>query len=219
VIGGDATLIPFVYYLFHHPKLHFPNSQIEDARKSFYLLAFSQPFSRYADSRLGAFLRNELRPLREDANESFPFERVVAWIGHWERIQGFNTTLLQSNPALALHLIQGRSGAKTHYGNNAPELDHIFPRSILRQKGVDQTKIEHLANLWILAKGKNGNKSNRRPSDYFSDVPARDMKRALIDRKLLDYKQYNRFLASRTALMLKYVSKETGIRESDFDTD
>ena len=63
VIGGSATLIPFVYYLFHQKKHQIPNPEIERARKGFYLLGFTQPFSRYADSRLGAFLKKEMKPL------------------------------------------------------------------------------------------------------------------------------------------------------------
>ena len=61
-LGGDANLIPFVYYFFHCPKRQLPNSEIGNYRKAFFLLCFARPFSRYADSRLGGFIRNELSP-------------------------------------------------------------------------------------------------------------------------------------------------------------
>jgi Protein of unknown function DUF262 len=216
VIGGNATLIPFVYYLFNQEKLHVPNSQIERVRKAFYLLGFTQPFSRYADSRLGAFLRNELKSLREAGKEAFPFESLVSWVRYWERIHGYDAQLLQGNHILALYVVQRHTGAKVHYKNNAPEIDHIFPRSVLREKKVDYSKIEHIANFWILAKGKNANKSNKHPAEYFADVPAREMKRALIDRGMLDYRRYTSFLAERTSAILKSITKEVGLSEADF---
>ena len=61
------------------------------------------------------------------------------------------------------------------YSRNAPEIDHIFPRSILRDRGVDEELINSFANFWILAAGKNRNKSNRHPKEYFDDVGAVDL--------------------------------------------
>jgi hypothetical protein len=77
VLGGSATLIPFVYYLFHAHKHQVPNSQTAKVRKAIYLFGFTMPFSRYADSRLGRFIRNELKPLARDNDDSFPFARAV----------------------------------------------------------------------------------------------------------------------------------------------
>ncbi len=218
VIGGSATLIPVVYYLFHQKKHQVPNSETEQVRKGFYLLGFTQPFSRYADSRLGAFLRKEMKPLLEKGANTFPFDRLVAWVRYWERIQSYGPELLQGNPTLALHVLQKHNGAKVLYHNNSPEVDHIFPRSILREKGIDHAKIEHFANFWILAKGKNLNKSNKHPADYFRDVPEKEMKRALIDPALLDYRRYTSFLTERSAGILKAITNEVGLSEKDFPT-
>jgi hypothetical protein len=115
--------------------------------------------------------------------------------------------------------VQRHTGAKVLYKNNAPEIDHIFPRSVLREKGFDHSKIEHLANFWIVARGKNANKSNKHPADYFADVPAREMKRALIDRDMLDYRRFTSFLAERTAAILKAITKEVGLSGADFIFD
>lgn len=219
VIGGSATLIPLVYYLFHQKKHQIPNSETETVRKAFYFLGFTQPFSRYADSRLGGFLRKEMKPLLEARDVAFPFDRLVVWVRYWERVHSYGPELLQGNPTLALHVLQKHTGAKVQYPNNSPEIDHIFPRSILRQKGIDHAKIEHFANFWILAKSKNANKSNRHPADYFKDVPVRELKRALIDRAKLDYRCYSSFLAERSAGILKAITKEVGLSEADFPTD
>ena len=133
-------------------------------RKALYLFGFAKPFSRYADSRLGAFIRSVLSPLAKKGDETFPLKSAVWWVGYWERIRTYGEELLQANPSLALHLVQGLTGAKVLYIRNAPEIDHIFPRSELRKRGYDEALINHFANFWVLAKGKNQNKSSQDPS-------------------------------------------------------
>lgn len=216
VIGGSLTLVPFVYYLFNTCNHDLRNDQMNKVKKAFYLLAFSRPFSRYADSRLGAFIREELKPLAVRGDETFPLENTIWWIGYWERLKVFNEDFLQANQTLSLHLVQGLTGAKVQYIRNSPEVDHIFPRSVLRKKGYDESLINHYANFWILAKGKNQNKSNHHPRDYFSDVDDRVLQNALIDREQLDYRRYTTFIESRSEAILSKVKKKLNLTERDF---
>jgi hypothetical protein len=134
-LGGYYNLVPFVYYLFHSPEHQVPNSEIEKVWKAVYLFGFTSPFSRYADSRLGAIIREEFKPLVEKNDTRFPLKGYISWIQYWENIEEYGSQLLQNNPSLVLHLIQRRSGAKVHYDKNAPQIDHIFPQSVLRKKG------------------------------------------------------------------------------------
>jgi len=216
VIGGSSTMVPFVYYLFHTKNHEIRNDQIANARKALYLFGFSRPFSRYADSRLGAFIRDELRPLAKKGDETFPLKSAIWWVGYWERIKAFDKELLQANPVLTLHLVQCLTGAKVQDVRNAPEVDHIFPRSELRRKGYDEAIINNFANFWILAKGKNQNKSNRHPKDYFADVDERELQNALIDRELLDYRRYTTFIRARSEHMLEKVKQKLQFSDEDF---
>ena len=125
--------MPFVYYLFRAPKHEVP-TQIDAFRMALYLFAFARPFSRYADSRLWKFIRQEILPLVEKKDHHFPFDRAVAWVKHWESITGFNERLLQANVPLTLHVLQDLSTDKTKYQRNAGQIDHIFPRAELRKK-------------------------------------------------------------------------------------
>jgi len=213
IIGNTNTFIPFVYYLFHVKDHEVRNDQVIDLRKAFYLLGFCKPFSRYGESRVGAFIREELRPLAREGDKTFPYEEVFWWINNWEGMNSFED-LLQSNHILALHLIQGLTGAAVKYEKNKPEIDHIFPRSILRQKNFDRSIINHFANFWILAKSKNQNKSYKHPADYFRDVADSEMKKALIEREYLDYRRYTTFIDYRTQEMVKVV-----IEKLDFSGD
>ncbi|RMG32958.1 MAG: DUF262 domain-containing protein [Methanobacteriota archaeon] len=215
-MGGILNLVPFVYYFFHLPKHELPGNQIDNFRKSFFLFCFARPFSRYADSRLGKFIREELMDRPGNEKNKFPFESAVWWVNYWEHIDSWNEELIQRNPRLALYIIQQDRGAKTHFILNKREMDHIFPRSVLRQKGFDDSKVNHFANFWILSKGKNINKTNKHPKKYFEDIPEKELRLALIDKNMLDYRRYKTFLDKRGKAILEKLSKKVGLSEKDF---
>lgn len=218
LIGGQSTLVPFVYYLFHTNNHEVPNGQMEDFRKAFFLFGFAKPFSRHAEGRLRKFVRRELQPLAERLDDSFPFAAAAWWVKYWEGYNTFGITLLQANPPLALHLVQARNGAKAQYWRNAEEMDHIFPRSELRKRGFDDSEINHFANLWILPKGRNLNKGAKAPAEYFQDVDDEEMKRALIDRDLLDYPMFRSFLKNRGKQILELIKTRLNFTDKDFRT-
>jgi len=208
--GSTLNLVPFVYYLFYVREHRLPHGQIEHFRKAFFLFCFSKIFSRYADSRLRRFIQAALLPLKESSDSSFPLDKAWQWTTYWGEVDSFNATLVQRNPRLALHLIQGDVGGKAKHKLNAREMDHIFPSSVLREKGFDEAQIGHFANFWILEKGWNINKSNKPPKSYFQNVPESELKRALIDRDMLDYCHYETFLEKREKAMLEKLRKKIG---------
>ena len=216
VIGSYNTMVPLVYYLFHTKNHLVRNKHITNVRKAFFVFAFSRPFSRYADSRIGRFIRSELKPLADKDDETFPLEDAVSWVNYWEGVETVED-LLQDNNLLTLHLVQGLTGAKVQYKRNTPEIDHIFPRSVLRKKGYDEARINHFANFWVLAKGKNQNKSNRHPADYFKDVDDKILEQALIDRELLDYRRYTKFIRTRSKMILEKVKKKLQLSDKEFE--
>ena len=218
LIGGQGTLVPFAYYLFHTYNHEVPPSQMANFRKALYLFGFAKPFSRSAESRMRKFILRELRPRAERYDESFPLAASIWWVRYWESYASFDTRLLQANPALAHHLVQGRNGAKAQYWRNFEELDHIFPRSELGKRGYDESGISHFANFWILGKGKNINKSAKPPAEYFKDVDDEELKNALIDRDWLEYALYKRFLKKRSQQILEVVKSRLEFTDEDFRT-
>jgi hypothetical protein len=214
LLGTSSTLVPIVYYLFHRPRFDVPNSQAERLRTAIYLLGLARPFSRYSESRIGNFVRTQLRPLVDQDSNVVPLEAAIQRVRQWERISSVEN-LAQSNVDLTLHLIQGLSGAKVQYKRNAPEVDHIFPRAELRKKDYEEEEINDLANFWILAQGKNRNKSNKHPKRYFDDVGKRQLQKALIDPELLDYRRYRSFLAKRGEALTKRVASILDLSDDD----
>lgn len=217
IIGGYLNLIPFVYYLTNTPDNLVPNSEINKLKKALYVFGFTKPFSRYADSRIGKFIREELKPLSDKNNFTFPLDNSIWWANYWEGYNSFDTKLLQKNRHLTLHLLQGKHGTKVKYERNAPEIDHIFPQSTLKEKEYDWGEINRFGNYWILSKTKNQNKSNKHPKDYFIDVDDSILDKALIDRNMLDYRQYNTFIRTRENKILEKIKNTIGIKGNELD--
>jgi Protein of unknown function DUF262 len=215
LIGGVSTLVPLVYYLFHVKHHEVPNREVDNVRSAILAFAFARTFSRFIDSRSGTFINAELKPLVAAGDTTFPLRAAIRRIERWDHVDSVED-LIGRNPRLALHIVQGLRGGSPQYSRNAPEIDHIFPRSTLRVGGVDEEQINSFANFWILAAGKNRNKSNRHPKEYFADVGALELKRALIDRKQLDFRRFPTFVRQRKAAMIKRISAESGLSSSLF---
>jgi uncharacterized protein with ParB-like and HNH nuclease domain len=83
LIKSYYNLVPFVYYLFNIPDHQVPNSEIMKVRKALYLFGFTSPFSRYAESRLSKFIREDLKPLSDKQDKKFPlykcYEKLNAY--------------------------------------------------------------------------------------------------------------------------------------------
>jgi hypothetical protein len=118
--------------------------------------------------------------------------------------------------ALTLHVLQNLSTDKAHYQRNAGQIGHIFPRAELRKKEFEELEINHFGNFWILAKGKNQNKSDKHPAKFFVDVSDAEMRRAIIDRDMLDYRRFRTFLKDRSEKVVETVRKRLDFSDGDF---
>jgi len=100
---------------------------------------------------------------------------------------------------------------------NSPELDHIFPKSTLKEKEYDWGEINTFGNFWILAKTKNQNKSNKHPKKYFADVDDSILKKSLIDRDMFDFRKYSSFIKWREEEILKKIKRLIGVKRDEID--
>jgi len=217
LLGGISTMVPFVHYLFYAPKHVFPKGSKADARRALFLFAFAKTFTQHSESRTGAFVRDHLPSADDIANgKAFTFTRAadyVYWKGNFE---SSDPRLFANNPDLALALIQRRTGGKIQLATNQPEIDHIFPRSVLIEKGFDLQEINDLGNLWILPRGVNRNKSAKRPVEFFEDIDESALQAALIDRNLLDYRSFRAFVRGRKERITEKLQEITGLTAASF---
>ena len=217
LLNGYNNLIPFIYYRFHVSDGQIPGGEINRLRKAVYLFEFSSLFSRYSDQRLGTFIREVLKPAGGEGNKKFPLEESLWWVWHWERLENYGPELIQRNPLLALYLVRHGSGDRLQYENSVPKTGHVFSRSELRELGYNETDVNHFANLWIFPGYMSTNKSNKSLIEFLDDVKDSELKKAFIDRSLLDYRHYKAFLKEREAKILTQVKKKLKLSDSDFD--
>ena len=107
------------------------------------------------------------------------------------------------------------------YEDKSAELHHIYPRDVLKREGVDDEKINSLANITILENKTNKELSNRLPNDYMKQIkkdyldahcippiPARPRDADLA-------RKYERFLEMRSRRLAKAANELLKALEND----
>jgi hypothetical protein len=214
LIRTTDNLVPFVYYFFRTQRRRMPDAEVKDARKALYLLSFTGVLCRYAHSRLGKLIREALGPRIEEGATAFPLKDIVDLVRFWNYGLEYNEALLQGNPSLALYLARQPDSESARRARRAPQLEPIFPRPYLRGKHA-KSLIDHFANLWEPLGGKQ-NTTGKHPNKYLKDVSPQDLREALIDRELLDYRRYTTFIKRRSDRILRAVKKKVGFTKADF---
>lgn len=106
------------------------------------------------------------------------------------------------------------------YENNLPQIDHIFPQSLLREEKVKNpdtgrmvmkyraSERDQLANCMLLSRDENGagGKSDIPPDIWFADKPPEYLQRHLIptDRSLWHLSKFEEFISARKQLLLSH---------------
>jgi hypothetical protein len=217
LLGGITTLVPFAHYLFHAPKHAFSKEVKSDARRALYLFAFAKTFTQHSESRTGAFIRDYL-PTAAKIQEGAPFslKGAIEYVAWKTGFDAPDELLFGNNVELALSLVQRRTGGRIKLATNQPEIDHIFPRSVLEEKGFESQEVHSLGNLWILPRGVNRNKSAKHPNEFLADIDDRVLRAAMIDRSLLDYRSFRKFARQRREQLSTQLRHITGLDTKDF---
>lgn len=104
------------------------------------------------------------------------------------------------------------------YANNLPQVDHIFPQSLLKKVKIENQRTghkdvaryreadrNHLANCMLLTATENGagGKSDTPPDEWFKDKPREYLERHMIpqDPALWKLERFDDFIAARKALI------------------
>ncbi|MGO8061452.1 DUF262 domain-containing protein [Rhizobium johnstonii] len=217
LLGSISTLVPFVFYLYHCPNKSLPLRAKTDATRAIFLFGFSKLFSQHIESRTAAYIRDILDERTIAAGGKFPINETIQHVAWKTNFVASDRSLFNNNHELALALVQNLPGGPVAYVGNSPEVDHIFPKSTLYERGFDWQKINDLANFWILPRGINRNKTNLPPKEYLKDVDASLLEDALIDRDLLTFGKFERFLKVRSARIVEMLQARTKLTAKLFE--
>lgn len=209
---GYNVLLPVAHFLFLRPTQEIPETERRRFRRYLYTAIFSRYLVVYVEGHIDR-LTKEIQSAHESGRPEFPLEAIEQAIREWTRfshVGEFFDYPHALDPLLNI-LHGGQVDFKTLYPRNAPERDHIFPKSKLEKLGIPSDKINSYANMRLLGKVANVLKSNEDPVTAFATCSA-DVLTAdyLIPKDLLDYKRFDDFLERRKELIKGAVDRFLG---------
>lgn len=206
---GYNVLLPIAQYLFLRPSQEIPENQRRRMRRYLYIVILSRYLVVYVESHLDK-LSNVIRSSFDNGNHKFPLEEIEQEIKEWApftQLSDFFGSHHSLDPILNI-LHGGSVDFKTLNSRNAPQRDHIFPRSKLEKTGVPDDKIHHFANMRLLGAIANILKSDEDPVSALSDLSVETLAQDyLIPKEYLNYEHYEEFLVKRTRLIHEAVQK------------
>lgn len=206
---GYNALIPIGLFLFLRSAQEIPEKDRRALRRFLYTAILSRYPVRYVESRIDA-LAKVVRGAHERAQPRFPVSECIAKMAEAELFTEPEELVGRANTLDPLLNILAGGGVdfSTLLDRNRPERDHIFPKSKLEGLGMPPEKVNHFANMRLLGKLPNIQKSAEDPELVFAGVkPESLMQDYLIPAHLLKYDDFERFLDERTQLIRKRVSQ------------
>ncbi len=209
------ALIPLIYFRYHFPgKWHAVKGREPYLLRTLLTGAFSGLPDQLID--------NIVVRLRED--QDFQVERVFEVIRAGGRSLEITADRLLGSGygSDSIHLLFNLwydFNYAPAYQNNLPQVDHIFPQSLLRKVKVAgaggklntlkyrDADRNQLANCMLLTAAENGagGKSDAPPDEWFDDKPPEYLDLHLIppDRELWKLENFEAFITARKAMILK----------------
>ena len=200
------ALIPMIYSRYHH----------QDSWKSTEWLLrvlLTGAFSGNPDSLIDRCVRGIKE---EDTFDSDSLYTIIRNYGRNIDIQ--DDTILNARYGsgtlyLLFNLWYKQFNFEPSYENNAPQIDHIFPQSKLKEVREEnlmkykQKERDQIGNCMLLTAKENGpgGKSDKSPEEWFSDKDYEYLNMHLIpnDKELWKIENYDRFIEERNKLTLE----------------
>lgn len=210
-------IVPLTFFF---SNVNTPNQEQSRILKQwFWKTAFSKRYSGSTDMKMNddiAFFEKVVNGFYSDIQKySYSIDQSILINQRFTKsspfARAFLLLLAQKNP---LNLVNGNKidlgTALSKY--NSKEYHHIFPRTFLKNKGVEIEKINSLCNFSFLPADANKTISGKSPSDYIFDVTPSSAYSKILNSNLMPLKeeiyqkdQYDTFLEERATLILQYL--------------
>lgn len=221
-LPSHTPLIPLFYYRSHSGK---KLDSIDGVKDYLIKTLLTGAFSGHTDTTInrcidnikradGSFEFNTteiLEVIKEDKNITLSKETLFKW--------SYNLESDKPYIYLLFNLWYMNFDVHPIYSGNSPQIDHIFPRSVLKDvkkinpdTGRKVSKylpydINQLANLMLLSADENGprNKSDKLPEEWFKDQDDKYFMTHLIPRdpELWKLENYEEFIEARKHLLVE----------------
>lgn len=216
-----TILIPLVAFFesSEEDQYSLSDNQVKVLKEWFWKTSFSRRYSSGTKRNLETDI-SAARVLRKDGTstlgsfESIALESVFVdrkFIGGTVDTKTFVLLLANQGPKSLVNGANAQISRVLNAGNRA-EFHHLFPQAFLKAKGVDQVKINCLANFCILSAADNKRVGSKSPSEYKSKLAkeiGEILKSNLIPDSLFE-DDFDKFVKERSVLLAEAANRAMG---------
>ena len=200
-------LIPAIYFRYRHPR-QWGTLVADDFRQYVGRTLLARSFSGNPDSLIDAVNRGI------DERQNFNIREIFQDIRKNGRNVDFpkDTVLRLNYRTPQLHLLFNlwypNANYQPAYSGNLPQVDHIFPQSVMRKNKIRAEKYHRLGNCMLLTAEENGagGKRDKLPDEWFKGDRETDeyLDKHLIpkNRDLWRIEKFDEFLAEREQMIV-----------------
>jgi uncharacterized protein with ParB-like and HNH nuclease domain len=199
-LKSDLALIPIIDFIYRQPHQQIPDGQLKRLHQYLYMSFFMKFFSYGPDGKLDI-----IHKIIKDYKDSnvFPRKRIGKYMFERTGINyEFSKTMLNELD-LVLNIIDGGVPEIPNKRGWSLERDHIFPRSVLEDRGIPEELVNSVGNLRLINKTRNILKRDELPNEeikFFGSDDIELKKLFLASRKNLNY-NFEKFVQKREEII------------------
>lgn len=166
------ALIPIIYFAYKHNAKAVSPKVMHNMRTWLYKSLLNANFSGQSDSIIDMcvdVIKDESRV------NNFPYREIESHMKRRNRVVAIGEDIIDKDQYVVLNLIHALNNDFPNFqpklSGNAPEIDHIFPKSKMnREFKYPLYLVDDIGNKRFLEKSRNIEKSDDLPEDYFEEA-------------------------------------------------
>ncbi len=213
-LKSDLALIPIIDFIYRQPHQQIPDGQLKKLRQYLYMSFFMKFYSYGPDGKLDV-----IHKIIKDYKDSNVFPRKKIGKYMVERTGNnyeFSNTMLNELD-LVLNVIDGGVPEIPNKRGWSLERDHIFPRSVLLDKGIPEELVNSVVNLRLINKTRNILKRDELPDDdiEFFGSASPELKKIFFESKKDLIHNFERFVQKREEIISNKVKEFLGLSSEE----
>jgi len=209
-LKSNLALIPIADFIYRQPHQQIPEGQAWKLRQYLYMSFFMRFYSYGPDGKLDV-IHNIIT--KNGKGNIFPIERISKYLEERTGMSyKFSKTML-NDLDLVLNITQGGVAEIPQKRGWSLERDHIFPQSVLKEKGIPDELINNVGNLRLINKTRNILKSDSLPEDDIEFFGSGDLELKNLFLKAkndLTKENFESFVQKREYMIFNKVNKFLG---------
>jgi hypothetical protein len=201
-LKSDLALIPIVDFTYRQPHQQIPDGQTRKLRQYLYMSFLMRFYSYGADGKLDVIHK---QITEYEKPQVFPLKRISKYMSDRTGTKYSLSNGMLKDLDLILNIVQGGVAEIPQKRGWSLERDHIFPASLLQDKGISDETANSIGNLRLINKTRNIMKSDKLPAEdieFFGSTDSTIRKLFSDVRKDLTSKRFEDFVRAREGIVV-----------------